>query len=36
MNESFDLQEYLSKGIENFVADVVKATLKPPGRAPSC
>ena len=30
MNESFDLQEYLSKGIENFVADVVKATLKNP------
>jgi len=30
MNESFDLQEYLSRGIENFVADVVKATLKNP------
>ena len=30
MNESFDLQEYLSKGIEHFVADVVKATLKNP------
>ena len=30
MNETFDLQEYLSKGIENFVADVVKATLKNP------
>ena len=30
MNESFDLQEYLSKGIETFVADVVKATLKNP------
>ncbi len=30
MNETFDLQEYLSKGIENFVADVLKATLKNP------
>ena len=30
MKESFDLQEYLSRGIENFVADVVKATLKNP------
>ena len=30
MNESFDLQEYLSRGIETFVADVVKATLKNP------
>lgn len=30
MNETFDLQEYLSKGIENFMADVVKATLKNP------
>ncbi|MBQ9045575.1 MAG: radical SAM protein [Oscillospiraceae bacterium] len=30
MNETFDLQEYLSKGIEDFVADVVKATLKDP------
>ena len=30
MNETFDLQEYLSRGIENFVADVVKATLKNP------
>ena len=30
MNESFDLQEYLSRGIEKFVADVVKATLKNP------
>lgn len=30
MNETFDLQEYLSKGIEDFVADVVKATLKNP------
>ena len=30
MNETFDLQEYLSKGIEHFMADVVKATLKNP------
>ncbi len=30
MNEHFDLQEYLSQGIENFMADVVKATLKNP------
>ena len=30
MNESFDLQEYLSKGIEDFMADVLKATLKNP------
>ena len=30
MNETFDLQEYLSRGIEDFVADVVKATLKNP------
>ena len=30
MKESFDLQEYLSNGIERFVADVVKATLKNP------
>ena len=30
MNETFDLQEYLSKGIENFMAGVVKATLKDP------
>ncbi len=30
MNESFDLQDYLSRGIENFVADVARATLKNP------
>ena len=30
MEENFDLQEYLSNGIERFVADVVKATLKNP------
>ena len=30
MNEAFDLQEYLSKGVEDFMADVLKATLKNP------
>ncbi len=30
MSESFDLQAYLSKGIEDFMKDVVKATLKNP------
>ncbi|MBQ3263035.1 MAG: hypothetical protein IJH52_07655 [Oscillospiraceae bacterium] len=30
MNETFDLQGYLANGIERFVADVVKATLKNP------
>ena len=30
MSEGFDLQEYLSRGIEDFVADVVRATLKNP------
>lgn len=30
MNETFDLQEYLSKGVETLMADVVKATLKNP------
>ncbi len=30
MKDNFDLQEYLSRGIEHFVADVVKATLKNP------
>ncbi len=30
MKELFDLQEYLSRGVENFVADAVKATLKNP------
>ena len=28
MNERFDLQEYLSNGIERFMKDVLKATLK--------
>ena len=30
MNETFDLQEYLSKGVETIVADAVKATLRDP------
>ena len=30
MNERFDLQAYLSKGIENFMRDLVKATLVNP------
>ena len=30
MNESFDLQSYLSKGIEDFMRDLVKATLVNP------
>ena len=30
MNEGFDLQAYLSKGIENFMRDLVKATLTNP------
>ena len=30
MNESFDLQAYLSKGIEDFMRDMVKATLVNP------
>ena len=30
MSEAFDLQGYLSKGIEDFMRDVVKATLKNP------
>ncbi len=30
MNESFDLQAYLSKGIEDFMRDLVKATLVNP------
>ncbi len=30
MNESFDLQAYLSKGIEDFMRDLVKTTLKNP------
>ena len=30
MNETFDLQEYLSKGVEDVVADIMKATLKNP------
>ena len=30
MNEGFDLQAYLSKGIEDFMRDLVKATLVNP------
>ena len=30
MNENFDLQTYLSEGIENFMKDVLKATMKNP------
>ena len=30
MNEGFDLQAYLSKGIEDFMRDLVKATLTNP------
>ncbi len=30
MDENFDLQEYLTKGIENFVVDILKATVKNP------
>ncbi len=30
MNAGFDLQEYLSKGVEDFMRDLVKATLKNP------
>ncbi|MBO6054135.1 MAG: radical SAM protein, partial [Oscillospiraceae bacterium] len=30
MNESFDLQTYLSEGIEHFMAGVIRATMKNP------
>ena len=30
MNERFDLQDYISKGVEDLMADVLKATLKNP------
>jgi MoaA/NifB/PqqE/SkfB family radical SAM enzyme len=30
MNENFDLQEYLSNGVENIVGEAIKATLKNP------
>ena len=30
MDNSFDLQEYLTKGVEGVIADAVKATLKNP------
>ena len=29
-DNSFDLQEYLTKGVEGIIADAVKATLKNP------
>ena len=30
MNEKFDLQEYLTKGVERIVGEAVRATLKNP------
>ena len=30
MNGSFDIQEYMTKGVERIVADAIKATLKDP------
>lgn len=30
MNDKFDLQEYLTEGVESFVSDAMKATLKNP------
>ena len=30
VNEPFDLQDYLTKGVEDIVRDAVKATLKNP------
>ena len=30
LDDSFDLQEYLTKGVEGIVADAVRATLKNP------
>ncbi len=30
MNKEFDLQEYMTKGVERVVSDAVKATLKNP------
>ena len=30
MNKTFDLQEYVTKGVEHVVADAIKATLKDP------
>ena len=29
-DEHFDVQEYMTKGVENVVADALKATLKDP------
>ena len=28
LNDGFDLQEYLTKGVENVVADALRATMK--------
>ena len=33
MDTNFDLQEYLTKGVEGVIADAVKATLKNPGES---
>lgn len=30
MNDKFDLQDYLTKGVERIVSDAIKATLKNP------
>ncbi len=30
MNGSFDIQEYMTKGIERVISDAMKATLKDP------
>ena len=29
-NEDFDIQEYMTKGVERIVTDAIKATLKNP------
>ena len=36
MDTSFDLQEYLTKGVEGVIADAVKATMKTPEKAHLC
>lgn len=30
MEKEFDIQEYMTKGVERVVADAIKATLKDP------
>ncbi len=30
MNEKFDIQAYMTQGVESIVADALKATLKDP------